>query len=426
MRSARRQYLRSISSDRNSRLSYALFGKRKWMVVATLVAVVMVVIPIASAAYEYEIKRGETLFEIAQDHNVTLDDLALFNKIDNVDYVQAGQTIWIPDSYDIFLLNTHFKPVNTVKVQPPTAYDGQPNIEYSTAPPADAGSGNVFVTVPPMSGYPAGLPDYRYGQGAGYYPYPPVYPGYAPAPYWGPSYAPYPHNSGHYSYPHSYGRDYSSSGYSHGNYGAHDHNRYHEHHVYHTVTHSDTLPHIASKYGTTVEILRSVNHLSGDHIHYGQVLLIPTAYYGQGQHHYTHKTTTYVNTNAAAPSFPHTSTTTDENPTIDGERACARLSFKSGRDGYHGASEGTFIIQEVTGGTVAGWSTYAGAHISPWMNSVGITHPSVHVKVLFYPQYGGGPVEMKILNPAGDTSFGWLARGVCHAIEIEYPVQYGY
>jgi hypothetical protein len=28
---------------------------------------------------------------------------------------------------------------------------------------------------------------------------------------------------------------------------------------------------------------------------------------------------------------------------------------------------------------------------------------------------------MKILNPAPGTPYGWMARGVCHAIEVAWP-----
>ncbi len=44
----------------------------------------------------------------------------------------------------------------------------------------------------------------------------------------------------------------------------------------HTVQTGDTLFSLARRYGTTVEDLRTLNHLSGDLIYVGQVLLIPT------------------------------------------------------------------------------------------------------------------------------------------------------
>jgi hypothetical protein len=78
-------------------------------------------------------------------------------------------------------------------------------------------------------------------------------------------------------------------------------------------------------------------------------------------------------------------------------------------------------MQEVDGPIVATWYARDGQTDSGWIMDISLTEEVVWVTVKFIPADGDPPVNMEILNPAGGTSFGWLQRGVCHAIEIQFP-----
>ena len=45
---------------------------------------------------EYTVKRGDTLSEIARDHNVSLSDVIELNELSNPDLIHPGETILIP------------------------------------------------------------------------------------------------------------------------------------------------------------------------------------------------------------------------------------------------------------------------------------------------------------------------------------------
>jgi len=138
--------------------------------------------------------------------------------------------------------------------------------------------------------------------------------------------------------------------------------------------------------------LDQINRLNGT-IEVGQVLVIPSANFDSSASQMTSPTNSY---------------------------ACAQLSFAQ-RDG-RGAQSGVYALMDVTSGQVAAWSAPAGAQNSGWIYNVPVAFNSVHVRVLFYPRYGGGTaVEMPILNHAPDTAEGWLTRGMCHSLELAYP-----
>ena len=52
----------------------------------------------ASTTKEIEIKKGDTLSQIARMYNTSVSELANLNKIQNVDYIRAGDTLKIPQS----------------------------------------------------------------------------------------------------------------------------------------------------------------------------------------------------------------------------------------------------------------------------------------------------------------------------------------
>ncbi len=210
--------------------------------------------------------------------------------------------------------------------------------------------------------------------------------------------------------------------------------------VTYVVRPGDTVYRIATRYGTTVTAVAQANNLANANtIYVGQVLIIPAA----GS--YTAPTTPWVQNPYVAPAapapsappanwsqvpsslpdVPNTPATTETNPTVQVDRSCARFNFMQGRDRYRGSMDGIYVLIDVTGGQIASWTARAGAVDSGWINGLPLSHPSVHVRVVFYPRYGGGsPIQMEIVNPAPGTPYGWLTQGGCHAIEIQYPAGY--
>ena len=51
---------------------------------------------VALFSLEYTVKRGDTLSEIARDHDVSLSDVIELNEISNPDLIRPGQVILIP------------------------------------------------------------------------------------------------------------------------------------------------------------------------------------------------------------------------------------------------------------------------------------------------------------------------------------------
>lgn len=98
--------------------------------------------------------------------------------------------------------------------------------------------------------------------------------------------------------------------------------------------------------------------------------------------------------------------------------ACLRVNFDVGGDT---ARRGTYVVQEVGGRVLATWWAEEGWMDSGWIRDIDITFPSVYVQVFFVKGDGSEPIEMVILNPAPGTSYGWLSRGQCHALEVAWP-----
>jgi hypothetical protein len=90
------------------------------------------------------------------------------------------------------------------------------------------------------------------------------------------------------------------------------------------------------------------------------------------------------------------------------------------------AREGRYVVQEAEGRFVAEWYALDGWRDSGWINNLNISREAVHVQVLYYPPTAEGeaepePIVMDILNHAGGTEYGWLARDVEHALEVAWP-----
>lgn len=98
--------------------------------------------------------------------------------------------------------------------------------------------------------------------------------------------------------------------------------------------------------------------------------------------------------------------------------ACLRINFEVGPDE---ARRGTYVVQEVGGRVLATWWAEEGWMDSGWVRDIDITFPAVYVQVFFVKGDGSPPLEMRILNPAPGTTYGWLARGQCHALEVAWP-----
>ena len=98
--------------------------------------------------------------------------------------------------------------------------------------------------------------------------------------------------------------------------------------------------------------------------------------------------------------------------------ACLRINFEVGPDS---ARRGTYVVQEVGGRVLATWWAEEGWMDSGWVRDLDITFPAVYVQVFWVKGDGSPPVEMTILNPAPGTTYGWLARGRCHALEVAWP-----
>lgn len=166
----------------------------------------------------------------------------------------------------------------------------------------------------------------------------------------------------------------------------------------------DTLYSIASRHHTTVDAIMRQNDIrNASYIRIGDVLVLPGEF-GEIQH--------YV------PQTPNTATL----GVTEGD-ACTRINFLKGLDRYYGSpADGTYVISEFNGrGGLASWKARAGDVDSGWIKGIYLSAEEVHVVVTFYPADGGLPVVMQIVNPAPDSDYGWLARSMCHAIEVQYP-----
>lgn len=98
--------------------------------------------------------------------------------------------------------------------------------------------------------------------------------------------------------------------------------------------------------------------------------------------------------------------------------ACVRINFDVGGQE---ARRGLYIVQEIGGQVYVEWYAEDGWKDSGWFKDIDIVFEEVYVYVVYYSGPDREPIYMKILNPAPDTPYGWMARGVCHAIEVAWP-----
>ncbi len=99
-------------------------------------------------------------------------------------------------------------------------------------------------------------------------------------------------------------------------------------------------------------------------------------------------------------------------------KSCTRINFDITGDE---ARQGMFLVQEVGGRHLISWDAADGWQDSGWFHDIDITFEDVFVQVLYYSSPGGEPIVMKIVNPAPGTEYGWMSRGMCHALEVGWP-----
>ncbi len=132
------------------------------------------------------------------------------------------------------------------------------------------------------------------------------------------------------------------------------------------------------------------------------------------------ETPTPINT-----SVPPTVTQSPPTPTIDVTPtkkprllACVRINFDVGGQE---ARRGLYNVTELGGAVYASWYAEDGWKDSGWFTDIDIVFEEIYVRVLYYSGPDVEPIDMKILNPAPGTPYGWMARGMCHAIEVAWP-----
>ncbi len=126
-------------------------------------------------------------------------------------------------------------------------------------------------------------------------------------------------------------------------------------------------------------------------------------------------------------------------PTVAGDSqtspnsVCTRFSLVQGRNADTGIGhQGTFVMREVTtGSTLATWEVTGQETVSDWfINLPQVSNGASWVEVRFELEEGyeflspegfiGHSVLLEILNPAPDTTYGWVANGQCHSVEIQF------
>lgn len=109
--------------------------------------------------------------------------------------------------------------------------------------------------------------------------------------------------------------------------------------------------------------------------------------------------------------------------------ACARFNLDLGRNAHTGAGvAGRYEMIEVsTGSLLASWDADFWWADSGWIEGIELSHPDGSwVEVYFYPEGVTTGQKLEIINPAPGTQYGWLAPGMCHAIEIQFPADWAY
>jgi len=126
----------------------------------------------------------------------------------------------------------------------------------------------------------------------------------------------------------------------------------------------------------------------------------------------------------ATPTTEATATPTTATKVPHRGLACLRINFEVGATE---ARRGTYVVRMWDGRVLAEWWADTGWEDSGEIRGIDIPSQAVHVYVTFV-KGDGSEVLMKILNPAPvdettnpDGTHGWIARDVCHALEVQWP-----
>lgn len=172
----------------------------------------------------------------------------------------------------------------------------------------------------------------------------------------------------------------------------------------------DTVYSIARSTGTSVTAISLLNNLTNEnYIYAGQLLLIPSI-------------EPFEDNVALEPMSGDTATVG-----VAAGEACTRFNFLKGEDWYAGSRKpGWYVAKEFDGrGALVTWHADKGDTDSGWIDGINISFDAVYVVVTFYPDDGGAPIMMDIVNtvkePTTGADFGWLANNMCNALEIQYP-----
>ncbi len=97
--------------------------------------------------------------------------------------------------------------------------------------------------------------------------------------------------------------------------------------------------------------------------------------------------------------------------------ACFRINFEVSGDE---AREGIYEVREVGGRLLYTWYAQEGWQDSGWIYNIDISFEDVYIEVFYVPE-DGPKINMRIFNPSPGTPYGWLSRGICHALEVGWP-----
>ncbi|MCA9930513.1 MAG: VCBS repeat-containing protein, partial [Anaerolineales bacterium] len=107
--------------------------------------------------------------------------------------------------------------------------------------------------------------------------------------------------------------------------------------------------------------------------------------------------------------------------------ACARFSLDQGRNARTGAGvNGRYTMHEVnTDRILAAWSAGSRDTNSGWLTDIPVAFAGGSwVEITFTPTGQTTPIQLEIINPAPNTAYGWIFPGQCHAIELQFPLDW--
>jgi hypothetical protein len=98
--------------------------------------------------------------------------------------------------------------------------------------------------------------------------------------------------------------------------------------------------------------------------------------------------------------------------------SCSRINFDVGGDV---AKAGIYEMRELGGRHLYNWHAQDGWTDSGWYQDIDISFKNVFVQVFYVPPDGSPRIAMKVVNPSPGTPYGWMTRGICHAVEVAWP-----